>query len=287
MYIKRACTCILLLSICLCIAACTKEAETKSVLCTDEKTTTIISTSILGTIQKSELQESEKMSDTFEPNLNNDYMKVTPEQLNFQRSSGDLTVYEDDDYNVYEFNKDEILVSYIDDKIFGDPTYKKNTPVVDADDAISRVKNFFEKTYEVDLSEYSVTNEIDDEFTTGDTTVYSIVFTKKVQGYDTNDRAYACITEYGYICVFRASTLGVSQGIDITETIDSESLNALLQKELEKPHQGEYEWKIDSETIKYYPDERKATFTYTIIEITTNMSGTKGAVAKEYEFDLV
>lgn len=168
MYIKRACICILLLSTCLCIAACAKEADDKPALGTDEKTTTIIPTSILRTVQKTELQESEKMSNTFESNLNNDYMKVTPEQLSFQRTSEGLTVYKDDDLNQYTFNKDEILVAYTDDEIFNDPTYKKNTPVVDADDAISRVKNFFEKTYEVDLSEYSVTNEIDDEYTTAE-----------------------------------------------------------------------------------------------------------------------
>ena len=285
MYIKRACICILLLSTCLCIAACAKEADDKPALGTDEKTTTIIPTSILRTVQKTELQESEKMSNTFESNLNNDYMKVTPEQLSFQRTSEGLTVYKDDDLNQYTFNKDEILVAYTDDEIFNDPTYKKNTRVVDADDAVSRVKSFFEKTYELNLSEYSATNEMI-EFHDG-TTVYSIVFTKKVQGYNTNDSASAYITEYGYICTFSASTLGVSQGIDITEIIDSESLNALLQKELEKTHQGEYGWEIGNKIIKYYPDESKATFTYTIIEKISGMDGTHSAIAKEYEFDLV
>ena len=214
---------------------------------------------------------------TFHDTTIEEYDEIWADYFDLDRDYGEI--------KRYLLNKDEILVAYTDDEIFNDPTYKKNTRVVDADDAVSRVKSFFEKTYELNLSEYSATNEMI-EFHDG-TTVYSIVFTKKVQGYNTNDSASAYITEYGYICVFRASTLGVSQGIDITETIDSESLNALLQKELEKPHQGEYEWKIDSETIKYYPDERKATFTYTIIEITTNTSGTKGAVAKEYEFDLV
>ena len=42
MYIKRACICILLLSTCLCIAACAKEADDKPALGTDEKTTTIV-----------------------------------------------------------------------------------------------------------------------------------------------------------------------------------------------------------------------------------------------------
>ena len=55
MYIKRACICILLLSTCLCIAACAKEADDKPALGTDEKTTTIIPTSILRTVQKTEL----------------------------------------------------------------------------------------------------------------------------------------------------------------------------------------------------------------------------------------